>query len=284
MFKFGFVSDQTQEKEGSLSGDGALRNLDWLPSKEILICDEKTVYNKQHDQNDVDVASVRLEKITYIKPTSIIKRVKDEKLEIDENISTAEENHSDLIPSLYEGGLKVWECTYDIANYLERSQVSCASVLDLGCGVGLLGILALKLGADQVYFQDYNADVLKYATIPNLQLNAEPNQLSRCRFFSGDWESFAKLVDFTCDLIVSSETIYNPDNYLKLHDTIQRLLKPSGTALVGAKSYYFGVGGSTRQFEKLVKERDIFDLEVVWRCSQGVQREILKLTVKDKAT
>ncbi|KAG8268466.1 Histidine protein methyltransferase 1 [Homalodisca vitripennis] len=270
--------------DGSSRGDGALRNLDWLPSKEILICDEKTVYNKQHDQNDVDVASARLEKITYIKPTSIIKRVKDEKLEIDENISTAEENHSDLIPSLYEGGLKVWECTYDIANYLERSQVSCASVLDLGCGVGLLGILALKLGADQVYFQDYNADVLKYATIPNLQLNAEPNQLTRCRFFSGDWESFAKLADFTCDLIVSSETIYNPDNYLKLHDTIQRLLKPSGTALVGAKSYYFGVGGSTRQFEKLVKERDIFDLEVVWRCSQGVQREILKLTVKDKST
>ncbi|XP_046677912.1 histidine protein methyltransferase 1 homolog isoform X2 [Homalodisca vitripennis] len=266
------------------NGDGALRNLDWLPSKEILICDEKTVYNKQHDQNDVDVASVRLEKIIYIKPTSIIKRVKDEKLEIDENISTAEENHSDLIPSLYEGGLKVWECTYDIANYLERSQVSCASVLDLGCGVGLLGILALKLGADQVYFQDYNADVLKYATIPNLQLNAEPNQLTRCRFFSGDWESFAKLADFTCDLIVSSETIYNPDNYLKLHDTIQRLLKPSGTALVGAKSYYFGVGGSTRQFEKLVKERDVFDVEVVWRCSQGVQREILKLTVKDKST
>uniref|UniRef100_A0A1B6G825 protein-histidine N-methyltransferase n=1 Tax=Cuerna arida TaxID=1464854 RepID=A0A1B6G825_9HEMI len=283
MFKFGFVSDPTQVKEGSLSGDGAPTNLNWLPSKEILICDEKTVYN-EHDRSDVDIVSVRLEKIVYIKPTSIIKKVKDEKLEIDESISTAEENHSDLIPSLYEGGLKVWECTHDIANYLERSQVSSASVLDLGCGVGLLGILALKLGADQVYFQDYNADVLRYATIPNLQLNAEPNQLKRCRFFSGDWESFAKLAQFTCDLIVSSETIYNPDNYLKLHDTIQRLLKPSGTALVGAKSYYFGVGGSTREFEKLVKERGIFDIEVVWRCSQGVQREILKLTLKDKAT
>uniref|UniRef100_A0A1B6KCG5 protein-histidine N-methyltransferase n=1 Tax=Graphocephala atropunctata TaxID=36148 RepID=A0A1B6KCG5_9HEMI len=195
----------------------------------------------------------------------------------------SEEEHQTKASS-FSRGLKVWECTRDIANYLERAEVSGRSVLDLGCGVGLLGILALKLGADQVYFQDYNADVLRYATIPNIQLNTEPSWLTNCRFFSGDWESFAELAQFTCDLIVTSETIYNPDNYLKLHSTIQRLLKPSGTALVGAKTYYFGVGGSTRQFEKLVEEKGVFNVEVVWRCSLGVQREILKLTFKDKSS
>jgi ribosomal protein L11 methylase PrmA len=28
-------------------------------------------------------------------------------------------------------------------------------VLDLGCGSGLLGILAMQLGAESVHFQDY---------------------------------------------------------------------------------------------------------------------------------
>lgn len=39
--------------------------------------------------------------------------------------------------------------------------------------------------------------------------------------------------------------------------------------LVAAKTYYFGVGGSTRQFEKLIAEMDVFNVEVVWKCSEG---------------
>lgn len=49
----------------------------------------------------------------------------------------------------------MWECTQDIANYLRPNQVSGNAILDLGCGVGLLGVLALKLGAKIVHFQDY---------------------------------------------------------------------------------------------------------------------------------
>lgn len=53
------------------------------------------------------------------------------------------------------GGLKLWECTHDLATYLDSSQLSGKSVLDLGCGIGLLGILALRMNAETVYFQDY---------------------------------------------------------------------------------------------------------------------------------
>lgn len=53
------------------------------------------------------------------------------------------------------GGLKLWECTYDLATYLDSSQLSGKSVLDLGCGIGLLGILALRMNAETVHFQDY---------------------------------------------------------------------------------------------------------------------------------
>lgn len=79
-----------------------------------------------------------------------------------EKIKQAENSHSDLIPGVYEGGLKVWECTNDLANYLMKINMkwSGKTVLDLGCGGGLLGILALVQGAS-VVFQDYVSELIQ---------------------------------------------------------------------------------------------------------------------------
>ncbi|XP_047459689.1 histidine protein methyltransferase 1 homolog [Mugil cephalus] len=85
------------------------------------------------------------------------------------------EQRSDLISGVYEGGLKVWECTYDLLELIERDGETFGgkSVLDLGCGAGLLGILALKRGARQVHFQDYNSTVIEQLTVPNVMLNCQ---------------------------------------------------------------------------------------------------------------
>lgn len=62
------------------------------------------------------------------------------------------------------GGAKVWECTETVADYLTRvdettkclaAEFQDANVLDLGCGAGILGILALQCGGSSVHFQDY---------------------------------------------------------------------------------------------------------------------------------
>ncbi|PVD30747.1 hypothetical protein C0Q70_10022 [Pomacea canaliculata] len=65
--------------------------------------------------------------------------------------------HSDLEAGKYEGGLKLWECAVDLCQYLEECDISMpgCSVLELGCGGGLPGILAAKMGADIVHFQDF---------------------------------------------------------------------------------------------------------------------------------
>lgn len=84
---------------------------------------------------------------------------------------------------VYEGGLKIWECTKDLCDYLTESLPLVESeksepvfkipgvvveeevntliksfqhklCLDLGCGAGILGILCLQNGA-KVHFQDY---------------------------------------------------------------------------------------------------------------------------------
>ncbi|XP_019951776.2 histidine protein methyltransferase 1 homolog [Paralichthys olivaceus] len=96
--------------------------------------------------------------------------------EDDENIlSRTVEQRSDLISGVYEGGLKVWECTYDLLELMERDGETFEkkAVLDLGCGAGLLGILALKRGARYIHFQDYNSTVIEQLTVPNVILNCQ---------------------------------------------------------------------------------------------------------------
>lgn len=65
------------------------------------------------------------------------------------------------------GGAKIWECTETVGEYLTRTDgtksliddFNGSSVPDLGCGAGILGILALQNGAS-VHFQDYVKSVL----------------------------------------------------------------------------------------------------------------------------
>ena len=72
---------------------------------------------------------------------------------------------TDLAPNVYEGGLKLWECAIDLCHHLAENHGSLSEkrhqsehVLELGCGHGLPGILALRSGAS-VDFADYNAEV-----------------------------------------------------------------------------------------------------------------------------
>jgi hypothetical protein len=56
------------------------------------------------------------------------------------------------------------------------------------------------------------------------------------------------------DLLLTSDTLYSVAYYPALWSLIQRLLSPKGRALVAAKRYYFGIGGSTRSFADLVAQ------------------------------
>ena len=55
---------------------------------------------------------------------------------------------------MYEGGLKVWDCSFDLVDYIKmnQSQFSGKTVMEIGCGQGLPGVMALKAGAKHVIF------------------------------------------------------------------------------------------------------------------------------------
>jgi protein-histidine N-methyltransferase len=91
---------------------------------------------------------------------------------------------SDLRTNIYEGGYKTWECSLDLVRYLlDRGprkdlddMMRVDHVLEMGCGSALPSLLLLQYALRNglgMYFTltDYNEDVLRLVTVPNLLLN-----------------------------------------------------------------------------------------------------------------
>ncbi|NXA10557.1 MET18 methyltransferase, partial [Sapayoa aenigma] len=231
-------------------------------------------------------------------------------------VSKSVSSHSDLIPGVYEGGLKIWECTFDLMDYFSEAEIQFTNkrVLDLGCGAGLLGIAALRGKAERVHFQDYNSTVIEEITLPNVVANCtsqgssaedrkaskppakrpkkaegSPDVLNKCRFFSGEWSEVSQLLlssnkPFSkYDIILTSETIYNPDYYSALHDTLAQLLDQSGRVYLASKVHYFGVGGGIYLFEKFIEERNVFRSSIIKTIDEGLHRCIMEMAFKDSS-
>ncbi|KZV73910.1 hypothetical protein PENSPDRAFT_626633 [Peniophora sp. CONT] len=98
---------------------------------------------------------------------------------------------SDLVPGKYEGGLKTWECSVDLAAYLESSVckgdgswVRGKHILELGCGTAVPSLLLFSrllealakepaqndTASTILHLQDYNRSVLELVTLPNVLL------------------------------------------------------------------------------------------------------------------
>ncbi|KAJ9187077.1 hypothetical protein P3X46_002573 [Hevea brasiliensis] len=227
--------------------------------------------------------------------------------------------NSDLVPGVYEGGLKLWEGSLDLVKAL-RSEVQNGhlsftgkQVLELGCGHGLPGIFACLEGAAVVHFQDFNAEVLRSLTIPNVDVNLskefpctasdEKNSDSgvELRFFAGDWAQIHQCLphihdnekDLNCcseecpvssyDIILMAETIYSISAQQSLYELIKKCVRgPYGVVYMAAKKYYFGVGGGTRQFLSMVEKDGVMDASLVAEVVDGSSnvREVWKLSVK----
>lgn len=220
----------------------------------------------------------------------------------DENLQ-----NSDLQPGKYEGGFKLWECAVDLAQYLCREysldklvtsktdpnfELVGKRVLELGCGQGLPGIVPLLAGAE-VHFQDFNKEVLTALTSQNVTANRQRLPKSRrpvsARYFGGEWSSLGSLLASenlggTYDMIISAETIYSLESQQQLFNCIKQAIKPpTGVAYIAAKTYYFGVGGGTTSFKKLLKSDGMLEVSTVATIDEGGgnKREILKLKFPD---
>ncbi|XP_010258579.1 PREDICTED: histidine protein methyltransferase 1 homolog isoform X2 [Nelumbo nucifera] len=231
-------------------------------------------------------------------------------------------SNSDLVPGKYEGGLKLWEGSLDLVKALhseiQGGQLSLKGkhVLELGCGHGLPGIFSCLEGASVVHFQDFNAEVLRCLTIPNVNANTlrGPQQLylatnetektqAEVRFFAGDWSEIHKLLFHVCDkdyqkgsdsssgqdppagydVILMAETVYSISSLQNLYGLIKKCLSwPHGVVYMAGKKHYFGVGGGTRQFLSVVEKDGLMEASLIAEVADGLSnlREVWKISFK----
>eukprot|EP00980_Cylindrotheca_fusiformis_P024450 scaffold11926_cov126-Cylindrotheca_fusiformis.AAC.3 len=156
---------------------------------------------------------------------------------------------TDLVPGVYEGGLKIWECSLDLCWYLEENDIPFdGHVLELGCGQGLPGCWILKRALKQqavigngrlgtqlrgMVFSDFNEFVLRDVTIPNILLNTRGHLKDSAADVAswlgrhvalgfGDWNDMSNHIsaqssacpspvpsDGRFDLVLASETTYS---------------------------------------------------------------------------
>lgn len=195
---------------------------------------------------------------------------------------------NDLVPGVYEGGLKVWESSVDLIHYMHHEKesalpwiVSSAAAdtavatspirfLELGCGHGLPSCYVLQqlarnglLESAEICMADYNDYVLKDALVSNVVLNLADldipsDKVASCiKLACGDW--FGLLDDDAnhdttrrkFDWIAATETLYTVESARETALLIARLLRPEmGQAWVASKRYYFGVGGGVDAFRE----------------------------------
>lgn len=289
-FKFNFLPGDELNSNKAVYQDDTIKD-EALAAAEV--CVDKEKHRKvELEQKLTETWEIGSMNFTLVSSASLEKDLKE--ADTSSIIKCAIQQQSDLLPGKYEGGLKVWEGAIDLCNYIASINLDFKNkkVFELGCGAGIPGIYALKNGA-VVHFQDFNEEVLTLLTIPNVLLNTSCGEScpsitrTHYKFLSGDWKSIQMLCELEWqqesnkfDVVLTSETIYNPANHNHLYQLIKASLKHTGTAYVAAKSYYFGIGGGIEEFKNLVKADQEMEIQTCWCHSEGIKREILRLQRK----
>lgn len=212
---------------------------------------------------------------------------------------------SDLIPAVYEGGLRLWECSLDLLGFLSTDLLSVVqqarSIVELGCGHALPGILAARLAtaaaaavadttaesADTIpvrlYLSDFNEEVLRTVTAINIRANLTPEQQAEVVLVAGDWVDVARRrIIPPCDLVLSAETIYSAEQLERWLLVLETVTRPGSKVFLATKRFYFGLdGGSTALIDRLQRDDQCSCWRVQQRCvfddGHSNVREILEL-------
>ncbi|KAF8942334.1 hypothetical protein BGZ47_006577 [Haplosporangium gracile] len=121
-------------------------------------------------------------------------------------------------------GLRTWEASYWLAEHFiaHPELLAGKNVVDVGCGVGFLGIACALLGAKKVVLTDGNHDVLTMAQ-QNIRYNNVPCPTTATLL---DWESFTdeQIADLEAQVLILSDLTYDPTNIVPLVSVLKALL------------------------------------------------------------
>ncbi len=155
---------------------------------------------------------------------------------------------------------ELWPSSLILAKYLEQhpTLVKGKRVIELGCGLGLSGIVAGMLDA-KVVMTDYQQDALDFA-----EKNWKRNVVFSCETILLDWR-YPKSIE-QADVLLASDVAYESKFFRPLIKTFKKLLKPGGKIILTepnrkfAKEFFKCLGESGYQVlseEKRIKYNGI---------------------------
>jgi predicted nicotinamide N-methyase len=119
----------------------------------------------------------------------------------------------------------LWASSIVLAERVAAEAGSRRSLLELGCGIGLVATVAASVGF-AVTATDYYADALDFT-----RLNTRHNRQQFCATRLVDWRDFpADLGRF--DLVVASDVLYEPRNVPLVAAALEATLTPNGLGFV----------------------------------------------------
>jgi len=121
-------------------------------------------------------------------------------------------------------GFLLWESAIGLSRHLTAAQVKGKHVLELGCGVGLPGLIAADLGGD-VWQTDHQPGVLTLA-----RENARINNVSGIHQFTADWRDWRHSDRY--DVLIGADILYERAMHFHLRQIFEQNLAPGGTLIV----------------------------------------------------
>lgn len=119
-------------------------------------------------------------------------------------------------------GVSLWAAAVALGKWLVQraDELPGRTVLELGCGVGLPGLVARSLGATVVQ-SDYLREAMDLA-----RYNAAINGLTGIEFVTADWRAF----DYrrTYDLVIGADIMYTRSLHRELSHVLARVVSAGG--------------------------------------------------------
>ncbi|XP_071696275.1 uncharacterized protein [Rutidosis leptorrhynchoides] len=169
-----------------------------------------------------------------------------------------------------EYGLFVWPCSVILAEYVwqQRSRFAGISVLELGAGTSLPGLVAAKVGADVILTDDSN----RLEVLDNMRRVCQLNNV-KCEVIGltwGVWDS--SIFSLQPKVILGADVLYDSSAFDNLFATVKFLLENSpGSVFI--TTYHNRSGHRLIEFLmvkwklKCIKLLDAFSFLPSWKAS-----------------
>lgn len=172
-------------------------------------------------------------------------------------------------------GFVMWPSAVALATWLISNPkvIQGKTVLELGAGCGLVGLVAASLQAKKITLSDFNQFVVKNLAA-NLELNGLDGEAERLDFYQQDAKRHGWVTSSSgdtmepVDVILASDVICQPEDAFAVARTIAGALKEGGTGIVVSadSKHRFGV-------EKFIEACNLVGLDVSSRNASDTMYE-----------